>query len=149
MASSYLRLAIGVVLMAAVCLTAWRIGDRPVRLPALIVAAAWAVATAGEVLIQRQAEPVIHGDAIAALGMLRLAWTYHRRWLWLAICIEAALFFLHAIYYLPPALIPLRERLANNALNTAGLAVILAAALISGQRRRGVSAASRHGAVQG
>ena len=67
----------------------------------------------------------------------------------MAICIEAALYSLHAVYYPPPPLIPLAERLANNALNTAGLAVILAAALMSGQRRRDVSAAARHGAVQG
>ncbi len=136
MASAYLRIAIGFVIMAVVCLTAWRIGDRPVRLAVLIVAAAWAVATAGEVVLQRQAEPVLVGDAIAAAGMLRLAWTYHRRWLWLTICIEAALFFLHAAYYPAPAMLPPGERLANNALNTAGLAVILAGAVVSWRQGR-------------
>lgn len=138
----YPRLAVGVVLMAVVCLTAWRLGDRPVRLAALVIAVAWTVGTAGQIVFRRQAEPILVGDVVAAAGLLRLAWSYHRRWLWIAICIQAAIFFVHAAYYPPPAVLPVAERWANNALNTAGLGVILAAAMMSWRDRRLV----RHGA---
>ena len=122
------------------CVTAWWLGDRPVSVAALIIAAAWAVATTGEVILQRQGEPILLGDAIAALGLLRLAWTYHRRWFWLATGIEVALFFLHAAYYPPPALLTADERWANSGLNTAGLAVILVAALTSQRQEQRASA---------
>ena len=140
MPSAYLREAIGVAFMTAICVTAWCFGDRPVRVAALTIAAAWAVATAGEVILQRQGEPILLGDGLAALGLLRLAWAYHRRWLWLALGIEAALFFLHAAYYPPPALLTADERWANNGLNTAGLAVILVAALTSRRHEQRASA---------
>ena len=143
MPPAYLREAIGVALITVVCVTAWCLGDRPVRVAALTIAAAWAVATAGEVILQRQGEPILLGDALAALGLLRLAWTYHRRWLWLAVGIEAALFFLHAAYYPPPVLLTVDERWMNNGLNTAGLAVILVAALTSRRQEQRASAVAK------
>ena len=136
MAAVYLRVTIGFVVMAAVCFTAWRIGDRPVRRAALIISIAWLIGSVGQVLFRRQAEPILAGDAISGLGLLRLAWTYDRRWIRIVISVETALFFMHAAYYPPPPVLGAGERWANNVLSTTGLAVILAAALVSKTKRR-------------
>ncbi len=115
--------------MAAVCITAWRLGDRPQRSIAVVVALCWVLTTVAEFATGRQAEPVMMGDAIFGVGLLWFVWRYNTGWLWMMIGVEAALFFLHAAVYQagrPPN--PF-QALGNNILATLGLVVLLTAVL--------------------
>jgi hypothetical protein len=134
--ATYLRLLFGCTLMAVACYTAWRVGDLPQRRIGVLVAICWVLTTIGEFATGRQAEPVMIGDAVFGLGLLWFAWRYNTIWLWLMICLEAALFFLHAAVYQagqPPNAI---QAVGNNILATLGLIVLVVASLLDWRRRQ-------------
>jgi hypothetical protein len=127
--STDLRLLVGCAIMAAVCITAWRLGDRPQRGIAAVIAICWVLTTVAEFATGRTAEPVMVGDAVFGIGLLWFVWRYNTVWLWIMIGMEAALFFLHATIYQvgrPPN--PL-QTVGNNLLATLGLVVLLGAVL--------------------
>lgn len=129
MSSTELRLLVGCTIMAAVCITAWRLGDRPQRSIAVVVALCWVLTTVVEFVTHRQAEPVMLGDATFGIALLWFVWRYNTGWLWMMIGLEAALFFLHAAVYQagrPPNPI---QAIGNNVLATLGLVVLLGAVL--------------------
>lgn len=127
--ATYVRLLTGFVLMFLACGFAYRRGDRSVRRGAKAVAACWTLALAGQLVTGHTVEPAIAADVAYGLFMLRLAWTDGRGWVWALIGIESALFVIHALLYRshqPPAG---GQILANNALVSLALAVLVWAAL--------------------
>jgi hypothetical protein len=121
--------------MGASCFIALRLGDRPERRTAMLVAICWSLTTVAEVATGRQAEPVIIGDAVAGVGLLWLAWRYNKGFLWVMIALEATLFFLHALLDeagLPPNRM---QTTGNNLLATGALAALVIGALGSWRKR--------------
>jgi hypothetical protein len=124
----YLRLLTGFVLMGLACAFAYRRGDRTVRLTAQVVGTFWTVALAAQLVTGRTVEPAIAADVACGLFMLRLAWTDGRGWIWALIGIESVLLVIHALLYRSQQPPTGPEILANNALVTLALIVLVWAA---------------------
>jgi peptidoglycan/LPS O-acetylase OafA/YrhL len=125
----YLRLLLGLVLMAAACWFAYRRGDRTVRRAAKVIAVCWTLSLAAQLVTGHTVEPAIGADIVCGLFMLRLAWTDARGWIWAIIGIESVLFVTHALLYRSQQPPTGPQILANNALVTLALIVLALAAL--------------------
>ena len=125
------RLIVGLTIMAAACLTAYRIGDEPVRLAAALVMASWVVAFAGQQLTGLRTEPVMASEVVAGIGFLFLAGSYSAFWLWVEVGLEAAVLFMHAWYYGYGEATPAAQIIANNLVTVAALIVLVWAAVRS------------------
>jgi peptidoglycan/LPS O-acetylase OafA/YrhL len=124
-----LRIPIGVVLMAAACITAYRIGDQTVRRVAVLIAGCWTAAAVAQVLSGQLMGPVIVADIVCGLVILRWAWREEKTWLWLLAGLESGLFLLHAVLFQTPGAPTPPEVIGNNILSTLGLLILLFAAL--------------------
>jgi len=128
MGFSVFRIGLGFLLMAAACGVSFAIGGRSVRRAALAIAVCWVAATLLQLLVQSQ-WPAIIGDVACGLFILVMAAREPQRWLWILVGVEAGLFILHALLYTvgrPPTT---PEIVGNNLLASAGLLVLLAAAV--------------------
>ena len=141
MTAEHLRLLIGFALMAMACSLSLAIGDRPIRMAAVLVAACWIIAFVGRQTTSMVAEPAIASEVICGLGLLYLASTYNTSWLWLMVGIEAILLCFHAWYFGTSETPPPAQIMGNNVLATADLIVLVAAAVHS---RRSATAPMNH-----
>lgn len=130
-----IRILIGFGLMAVVCMTAVSVGNRALRRAAILVAGCWALATLIELGFGHRTEAVIAGDSLCGLGLLFLAATETAWWVWILLLVQSALFLMHALLYKldqPPTTLYV---VANNSLNTLGLAIVFGTTLLSWLRR--------------
>jgi len=128
MGFSVFRVALGVLFMAVACSVSFAIGGRSVRRVALAIAVCWVAATALQLLAQSQ-WPGIIGDVACGLFILVLAAREPQLWLWALVVVEAGLFILHALLFTvgkPPTM---PEIICNNLLVSAGLVLLLLAAV--------------------
>ncbi len=125
------RILVGCGVAAVACLTAFRVGDRPARMAAGLVAACLGLTTFAEWITDLRAEPVVCGDIVCGLGLLLLASSFNAAWLWTMTGIEAALFMLHAWFYGFSETPSAKLVIANNLLATLGLIVLVIGAVRS------------------
>lgn len=123
-----IRLLAGLVVMAAACGIAYRIGDRPVRLTAGLIAASWIIAFAGQRLTGMLVEPLLASELVAGIGLLFLAASFSADWLWAEVGIEVLLLCMHAWFYGNDEATTRGEIIANNVLASTSLLVLVGAA---------------------
>ena len=120
--------------MAAGCLTAFRVGNRVVRMTAVLGIICWSLATLAEWATGLRAEPVIVADIVFGIGLLLLAASFNSRWLWIMTLIQAVLLTVHAWFYGVSETPGAKLVVANNLLSTASLVVLVVAAFRSRQQ---------------
>ena len=136
MGFSLSRLALGVAVMAVACGLSYAVGGRTVRRAVVAVVVCWLAASAAQLALRAQ-WPSIAGNVACGLVLLRLAVQENRIWPWILVAIEAVLLVLHALLFgsagpIPPP----AETIGNNLLVSAGLLVLVLAALGDWLRRK-------------
>jgi hypothetical protein len=120
---------IGLGVLAAVSLIVFWRGGRMERLAMTLTVLCWTAAAIGQLATGLAVIPVILADLVLAAVLLFMVLRHHLIWLYLLFGVEALRLLLHGATFeldMGPAQI---YRLANNALSTIGLLVILAAAM--------------------
>ncbi|MHB8284805.1 MAG: hypothetical protein ACYDD1_09040 [Caulobacteraceae bacterium] len=131
------RVFIGLVLMVAACVTAFRIGGPSQKKAAILVFVCWGTAALMQIHEHYAVAPLIGGDLVYSAGLLWLAWRYHERWLWIMVAVQVV-FFLHVARFErggPPTVLYI---FANNVICAVGLVVLTAVSIASARKRRAV-----------
>lgn len=126
------------LLLAAVCVGAWRWGGRAERSCAMLVLAAFTIV----VLVN-----LVHGgkfvqglylalDGLLALGLLLLALRHATRWLGVAVLLQAVQFSLHAYYIVVGRRYDGLYVLVNNLVTMGVLICVLAGVILAKCERR-------------
>ncbi|UAL11341.1 hypothetical protein K8940_03310 [Caulobacter segnis] len=126
------------LLLAAVCVGAWRWGGRAERSCAMLVLAAFTIV----VLVN-----LVHGgkfvqglylalDGLLALGLLLLALRHATRWLGVAVLLQAVQFSLHAYYIVVGRRYDGLYVLVNNLVTMGVLICVLAGVILAKCKRR-------------
>lgn len=120
---------IGLCVLAATSLVVFWRGGRLERFGMTLTVFCWAAAAIGQLATGQAVIPVILADVVLASALLVMVLRHHLVWLYLLFGVEAFRLLLHAAAFefgMGPAPV---YRLANNVLSTAGLLVLVAAAV--------------------
>jgi hypothetical protein len=130
------RILSGMAWAVGACVATIRIGDKPERRVAILMAADWVVTTAVQFLSGLMYEPVIIAHFAFGAVLLWFAARYNKAWLWVMTLIAAILFFMHALLYRPSHPVGLLHLVVGDAVAWGAPLFLLIVALRNRNRRK-------------